>query len=321
MNQPSGSSAGVSLDHDDTEKVQYVVRYVTQHRQIAPEFLSAEQYKFFTGISPAVFKYICSAFGEKAKLDLEDLEHNDQILLFLMKLRIDNQFDDLAVRFDVSDETAVKVFEFWLNIASEFFSDTVSWLPNEKIMSTMPDSFKLQYPNTTCIISTTEISIEQPKKLKGKNSSVKFLVAISPSGRYMFVSPAYEGQATDKYIVNTSGFLKRLKPGMEVMAHGGCYTTVAAEISAAGATLNVPADATGKRLSLGDIVKSREDVAVRVHVERALARLKKFRILNNEFPPNDVKTVEKIIVFCAGLCNLQPPLGKKKAAIKKCPKK
>jgi DDE superfamily endonuclease/Helix-turn-helix of DDE superfamily endonuclease len=321
MNRPADSSASVSLDHDNTEQVEYVVRYVTQHRQIAPEFLSAEQFKFFTGVGPAAFKDICFAFGKKAKLDLEDLEHKDQILLFLMKLRIDNQFDDLANRFDVSDETPARVFEFWLNIASEFFSDTVCWLPKEKIASTMPDLFKQQFPNTTCIISTVEVSVEQPKKLKAKNNSVKFLVAISPLGRYMFVSPTYEGRATDKYIVNSSGFLKRLQPGMEVMAHGGCYTTVAAEISAAGATLNVPAFATGKRLSLGEIVKSREEVAVRVHVERVLERLKKFRILNNEFPPEDVKKIEKIVVFCAGLCNLQPPVGKKKAAMKKCPKK
>jgi hypothetical protein len=316
----SNTKSDVGFDNDHSH-VQYVVKYVEKSVQIAPEFLSDEEFKFYTGISCAVFKDICTAFGEKIKLDLEELGHNEQLLLFLMKLRLNLQFDDLAIRFDVSKKSAVKAFDFWLNKAPGFFGEIVCWLPNEKIVSTMPDSLKARFPDTTCIISTTEISIQRAKNLKEKHNNVKFLVAISPLGHYMFVSPAYEVRASDKYVVSSSGFLERLQPGMEVMAHSG-YSTVSAEISATGATLNVPVFASGKQqLTLSEILKSGKDDAVCVHVERAFARLKKFRILNDEFPLNDVTNIEKIIVCCAGLCNLQPTLGKKKTVLKKCAKK
>ena len=46
---------------------------------------------------------------------------------------------------------------------------------------------------------------------------------------------------------------------------------------------------------------------VRIHVERAIRRLKGFKILSNVIPGR-VRNVDDIVSICAGLCNLQPQL-------------
>ena len=46
----------------------------------------------------------------------------------------------------------------------------------------------------------------------------------------------------------------------------------------------------------------------RIHVERAIGRMKWFAILQNTFPINLVPLLDYIIVVCAALCNLLPTL-------------
>jgi len=55
---------------------------------------------------------------------------------------------------------------------------------------------------------------------------------------------------------------------------------------------------------------------VRIHVERAIGRLKNFKILQSTLPitlvkaseGNEFATIDKILFVCAALCNMQPPL-------------
>ena len=46
----------------------------------------------------------------------------------------------------------------------------------------------------------------------------KVLVAITPNGAISYVSPCYEGRASDISIVRSSGFLKMIEPFGEIMA-------------------------------------------------------------------------------------------------------
>ena len=53
------------------------------------------------------------------------------------------------------------------------------------------------------------------------HSTVKFLVGITPNGAIFYISDCYGGRASDKYIVEDSGFLRMLMPGDEIMADWG----------------------------------------------------------------------------------------------------
>ena len=94
----------------------------------------------------------------------------------------------------------------------------------------MPDSFKKEYPNTRIIIDATEFAVERPSSLlsqactfsayKNKNT-IKVLIGVTPSGAISFVSEAYEGSISNQKLVEVSGLLDKLEPGVEVMADKG----------------------------------------------------------------------------------------------------
>ena len=53
------------------------------------------------------------------------------------------------------------------------------------------------------------------------HTTVKYLVGISPHGQIMFLSNAFGGRASDKLIVEKSGFMNYLLPGDEIMVDRG----------------------------------------------------------------------------------------------------
>lgn len=100
--------------------------------------------------------------------------------------------------------------------------------PSAKCMKKfLPKCFKSVFPKTTCIIDCTEFFIERPStptaqsrtysSYKQKNT-FKALVAVTPSGAFMFISNLWGGNVSDRYITEHCGFLDIVKPGDEVMA-------------------------------------------------------------------------------------------------------
>ncbi|CAG2185809.1 unnamed protein product [Mytilus edulis] len=113
---------------------------------------------------------------------------------------------------------------------AEKLKDLVAWLPRETIRACCPESFRENYPRTTVIIDCAETFIQRPTNLKTRSetfsnykshNTAKYLVGISPHGQIMFISKAFGGRASDKFIVEKSGFLNYLLPGDEVMADRG----------------------------------------------------------------------------------------------------
>ncbi|KAG0444057.1 hypothetical protein HPB47_014232, partial [Ixodes persulcatus] len=93
-----------------------------------------------------------------------------------------------------------------------------------------------------------EIILQRPKKLMARAqtyssykaaNTVKFLTVIAPNGLIMFVSDAYGGRASDKYIVRNSGVEDYLQKGDEIMADRGF--SLEAHLEARGIKMNVPA--------------------------------------------------------------------------------
>ena len=183
---------------------------------------------------------------------------------------------------------------------------------------TLPETFKESYPKTTIIVDCTEVFIQRPFSLKARaqtcstyksHNTVKFLLGIAPSGYIMFLSDSYGGRASDKYITKSSGFLHYLDPGDEVMADRGF--TISEDLFALRVKLNIPAFMKGgSQLTDEETTESRRITAVRIHVERAICRLKSFKILNTTLPITCVKKVANIALVCAAHCNLRGPLIK-----------
>ncbi|XP_063731418.1 uncharacterized protein LOC134859056 [Eleginops maclovinus] len=119
----------------------------------------------------------------------------DQVLMTLMKLRLNLLQQDIAERFQVSQPFVSKVISFWLEVMEERMRLYIPWLPRETIRATMPQCFKEHYSLTTCVIDCSETPLQKPHNLDSRGESyshyygqntIKFLVAIAPCGLIMF---------------------------------------------------------------------------------------------------------------------------------------
>jgi hypothetical protein len=110
--------------------------------------------------------------------------------------------------------------------------------------------------------------------------------------------------------VEKSGFLNYLLPGDELMADRGF--TIEDLLIPRRAKLNVPAFAICKpQLSAEDVTTNRRIARVRIHVERAIRRLKLFKIgkkLSSTVPVSSLKNFDDILIVCAALVNLRSDL-------------
>ena len=253
------------------------------------------------------------------KTNFSKITSRDQFLLVLMRLRLGLLTHDLAERFQVSEGTISSIFATWVRFLGKILHDAlVVWLPKETILSNMPSMFHSRHKKTRCIIDYTEIFIERPKSLDAqattwsnykKHNTFKFLIGISPTGYIMFVSDCYGGRATDQFICQDSGFYNNLEYGDEIMADRGFQ--IQEDLLHHYCTLSVPPGARVKsQMTKLECKKTKEIANLRIHVERAINRMKTFRILKNIFPLTLLPLADDIVRSCAAHCNIQPPLLK-----------
>ena len=177
------------------------------------------------------------------------------------------------------------------------------WASREHIQQTMPQAFKDAYPNTRVIIDCTEIYIEMPTSFRSqsatyssykKHNTAKGLIGISPAGYPTFISELYAGRSSDKQVTRDCRILNMLEPGDDVMADRGF--DIESDMPD-GVKLNIPPFLNGApKLSVGDENETRRIAAVRVHVERAIRRIKCFRILKNVFPLSMASELNKPLI-------------------------
>ncbi|XDV26614.1 hypothetical protein PO909_030270 [Leuciscus waleckii] len=144
----------------------------------------------------------------------------DQILMTLMKLRLNFVMADLARQFKASQGQVSKTVGICIDIMSEHTKDLIIWLPRETIKAMLPEAFKERFSNTTCVIDCSETVLQKAKNLDSRsesyshyyaNNTVKYLVAISPSGIIMFISDAYGGKCSDRYITQNSKLVLEMR--------------------------------------------------------------------------------------------------------------
>ena len=106
----------------------------------------------------------------------------------------------------------------------------ISWPDRIQVRRNFPDVFRKYYPRCRVIIDFTEFFIETTASLNSQalcwsdykhHSTVKILVGITPNGSTSYLSEAYGGRASDRFIVEDCGFLKMLRPDDQVMADRG----------------------------------------------------------------------------------------------------
>lgn len=271
---------------------------------------------FYTGLpNHATFLWVvthCSDELPSSRL----LSPHDIVLLVLMKLQLNLVNQDLAYRFGISKALVSQLVALSLGVLANQLKFLIHWPDKESCRRTLPGVFKPLYKDCRVIIDCTEIFIERPGNLTARASTysnykhhntLKYLIGITPTGSVSFMSKAYGGRTSDKVVTQRSGLLDLLEYGDLVLADRGFL--VEEDITARNCRLKIPAFTRGKaQLSQKDVETSRQLARVRIHVERAIGRLRHFQILNSSMTISLVPHADNILIICAAISNLHPKL-------------
>ena len=221
----------------------------------------------------------------------------DEYLLVLMRLRMGLTIIDLGERFGISESTVYNTFLTWINYLYVTLGSLKIWSNRDIIWQNAPVEFLEKYPNNICIIDATELKIEVPSAVQKHSESystykshttLKCLLGVHLKGGIMFISQFYEGSISDKQIVERSGFLDILRKKLTVseikkwdslMADKGF--DIQDELKKLDSHLNIPFLKDKVGFEDDDVVKTQIIARHRIHVERAICKVRRFRIFHS----------------------------------------
>ncbi|XP_065056842.1 uncharacterized protein LOC135685039 [Rhopilema esculentum] len=238
----------------------------------------------------------------------------DQVFITLMKVRQNYTNLHLAELFHCSTSTISNIILTFVHVLCKLlYEDCLKTVPSrEKNRTSMPESFSL-FGHCKMIIDCTDIEVAAPglmseQKLiystyRGMNS-FKTLIGVAPNAVITYVSKLFPGSTSDKAIVEKSGVLHHFEAGDLILADKGYLIT---DILPPGVSVNIPQFLYNGKFNSSEIKLTKTIARCRIHVERANARLKDFKILSF-IPPYLRCYSETLLKLCAGLVNLQNSL-------------
>ncbi|XP_066582244.1 uncharacterized protein [Prorops nasuta] len=244
------------------------------------------------------------------------LGKKNRLLLFLMKLNLGISFCALGCLFQVHATTASRIFFQVLETLSIKTKTWIFWPSKSAVKQNLPTSFH-NYPNCRCIIDCTEIPIDTPPTIEERvltysnykgGFTNKFLIVITPDGFICKVSKADGGRATDAFITNDCNFLTLLEAGDEVLADKG-FPQIRSELMKRNAILTIPPFAFNPQFTEEEVQSGYNIASVRIHVERAIQRVKVQGILRY-ISMDLINYIDQIMHMCCVIANSLPPLIK-----------
>ncbi|XP_049267176.1 uncharacterized protein LOC119382244 [Rhipicephalus sanguineus] len=220
------------------------------------------------------------------------LSGKERIALTLVKLKHNISTAFLSHLFSCSLTTCSSIIAETVQILSEILKLTVAVPTKEDVVEHLPKCFK-QFSNVRVIVDCTEIPIGQPNCLRcalqcysfyKKGFTVKYMVTVTPSGLIAHISEGYGGRTSDKAIFEQSRLINELDPVSDaVMADRGFLID---DICADHLIelIRPPFKRQQKQMSKGDALRTQKIASARVHVERAIQRMKIFKVLSTRIP-------------------------------------
>jgi hypothetical protein len=179
---------------------------------------------------------------------VQKIEKIDQLLLTLMKLRLNAPHLDLAERFSVSQATVSNIFLTYIHAIHEIlFEQLMSDIPSRsKNKMCLPNCFS-SFTECRLVLDCTEIFTVVSRKSMAvqkqtysaykHHHTFKGLVGVAPNGVVTYVSDLYAGATSDKKIVQDCGVLDKLQTGDLILADKGFLIQ---DILPPGVNLNIP---------------------------------------------------------------------------------
>lgn len=293
-----------------------------EHDMLSREWFreDEERVTFYTGLPnmitlEAIFDLIHPRLQER-----KSMTKFQQFILTLMKMRLNLLGKDLAYRFKISESVVSNVFRDTIDVMYVAMGFLIIWPGKEELKLTMPKCFRGKFSDCVVIIDCFEIAIQKPSDLLAQaqtwssykqRNTAKYLIGITPQGTISFISKGWGGRASDKCIVEASGFLLKVEPGDLVLADRGF--DIDETLALQGARLYIPAFTKGKaQLSPVETEETRHIANVRIHVERVIGLVrKKYKILGHAVIPihylvsknSQVCLLDKLVLVACALTN------------------
>ncbi|XP_035998273.1 uncharacterized protein LOC118564392 [Fundulus heteroclitus] len=339
LNDLAYADAGcqTELTMDDIEKMEDVLGQITTElgdlrtKALDTQFnqesfeKNEDKTKFYTGLPNflvlmQIFE-LCEPYIPSGPMSV--LSKFEQLILVLLRLRLNLQLKDLAFRFKISLPTASRVWHKIIDILHERLEFQIEWPERHVLQATMPMGFRQAFGcKVAVIIDCFEVFIEKPSNLLAQaqtwsnykhHHTVKFLIGVAPQGYVTYISCAWGGRVSDKQITIESGLLNNLLPGDIVLADRGF--NIGDSVGFYCASLQTPAFTKGrKQLSAYEVAETRKIANLRIHVERIIGLVRrKYQILQSRAMPIEhmatkpgeaLALIDKIGVICCVLSNL-----------------
>ena len=158
------------------------------------------------------------------------LSFDDELLLTLMKLRMNSPNQDLAIRLAINPTSVSRIFTTRLMLLYQKLKNSAalpSWTSKESFISTMPQSLTDLYLSTPVTIDCTEFPTQVPTHPDAqqvtwssykKRNTLKALVGTTPGGAISFLSPLYGGSLSDREITSSSKIMELFVAGDSIVA-------------------------------------------------------------------------------------------------------
>jgi hypothetical protein len=167
-----------------------------------------------------------------------------------------------------------------------------------------PPKWKEVYlSDITSIIDGTELRTEVPSALEAQKSTfshykkmntAKFLNAITPGGAAMYSSEAFPGSVKDTNIVTCSGFVDFVEKNECHAADRGFQGAAEAFTKKGARVLYPPMKTREEGFTSEESVATHSQANLRIHVERAYARVKRYRYFDHKIPVHHLDILGKL---------------------------
>lgn len=271
----------------------------------------------FTGVGSDIIDTCVICINEviKANNGQYITDMRKKIVLVLTKLKLNISFACLAVMFDCSPSSCTKYFYLVLHLLSLALKPVVYWPTKDEVIANMPKCFE-KYKSTRVVLDCTEVRVQKCKCLKCRiktyshykgTHTLKFLIGITPAGTISFVSSAFGGRATDKAIFLRENIISKCDPRDAIMVDKGFM--IENECAENYMQLIRPPFLRKKGQFSKEEAEQTADIArARVHVERAIQRIKLFNILNDQIEWFIIPHINDVMNVVCALVNLSPPI-------------
>ena len=224
------------------------------------------------------------------------LSPEEELFMVLSRLRCRFLGQDLAHRYGISPSHLSRIWTTWITFLHQRLRAMPIWPSREFVDSNMPACFEDEFPNTRVIIDCTEFYIEKPSSFRSQ--LVTFSISIIAKGLLG---------------ISTSGYPSLFYMWGESVVHVTVEFLICWMVISNGrfdiqgdlptGVTNIPPFLNGIQLTLEETVS----ISARIHVERAIAGIKNYRLLHQVIPLSMASDLDKIWGVCSYLTLFLPP--------------